>query len=326
MKRMLMIAAAMTAALCVAVPAAVHAAPAPDLDFQRLSANLAQLAQDPVLGRYAQGEQARARDALLQLQESAGDKTAHAYWAYIAERRVDLAYASAQIDDARVKLVQLQREHDRIELQARQNELARLRLQLAQANLQNAAASEETQRLQAQGQSYAQQAQQAQQEAQQAKQQAALQARAASLAKREAALAEQAIAAMQGRLDNMQARQGAQGMQMTLEGDAFAPGQSSLRPQASSHLGTLVQFVQSHPHAPVLVIGYTDDTGAAAANLVLSRQRARSVAEALVAQGVKAGRIHVEGRGEADPVASNATAQGRARNRRVVVILRGVGG
>lgn len=321
MKRVLTVLALGMMAMGVAL-----AAPAPDLDYQRLSASLAQLAQDPVLGQYAQGEQARARDALLQLHESVGDKTAHAYWAYVAERRVDLAYASAQIDDARAKLVQLQHERDRIHLQARQVELTRLRQQLAQANLQNAAANEETQRLQAQGQSYAEQAQQAQQEAQQAKQMAAMQAHAASLAKREAALAEQAIAAMQGRLDNMRARQGEQGMQMTLEGDAFAPGQASLRPQAASHLGALVQFVQSHPHVPVLVVGYTDDTGAAAANLVLSRQRAQAVAQALVAQGVTAGRVHVSGKGEADPVASNATAQGRARNRRVVVILRGVNG
>ena len=303
-----------------------RAAPPPDLELERLSASLAQLQKDPVLGRYAFGEQARAHDALLQLRATEGDATLHAFWAYIAQQRVDLAYTSAQIDDARAKLVQLQRERDRIQLEARQRELASLRMELAQAHLQNAAASEETQRLQAQGQSYAAQAQQAQQEAAQAKQLAAMQARAATLARREAQLAEQAIAAMQGRLDNLRAQPGPQGMQMTLEGDAFAPGAASLRPQAASHLGTLVKFVKSHPHAAVLVRGYTDDTGGTAANLSLSRQRAQAVADALVAQGVHAGRLHVEGLGEADPIASNATAAGRARNRRVVVILRGVGG
>ena len=302
------------------------AAPPPDSELLRLTASLKQLAQDPVLGHYALGEQARARDALLQLRAAEGDSGLHAYWAYIAQQRVDLARTSAQIDDARAKLVQLQQERDRIELQAKQDELARLRMQLAQAHLQNAAASEETQRLQAQGQSYAQQAQQAQQEATQAKQMAAMQAKAASLAKREAQLAEQAIAAMQGRLDNLRAQQGPQGLQMTLEGDAFAPGQSGLKPQAASHLGALVKFVRSHPHAPVLVVGYTDDTGAAGANLLLSRRRAQAVADALTAHGIQAGRIRVEGRGESDPIASNATAEGRARNRRVVVILRGVGG
>ncbi len=321
MKRVLLI-----LVLCAASSLALAASPPPDPAYQHLSAELARLSQDPVLGHYAQGEQARARDALAQLLATAGDRTEHAYWAYIAARRVALAATTAQIDDARAKLVQLQQERDRIELQAGQNELTRLRMQLAQAHLQNAAASEETQRLQAQGQSYAQQAQQAQQEATQAKQMAAMQAKAASLAKREAQLAEQAIAAMQGRLDNLRAQQGPQGLQMTLEGDAFAPGQSSLKPQAASHLGALVKFVRSHPHAPVLVVGYTDDTGAAGANLLLSRQRAQAVANTLATQGIRAGRIRVEGRGEADPIASNATAEGRARNRRVVVILRGVGG
>ncbi|WP_297903261.1 OmpA family protein [Metallibacterium sp.] len=321
MKRVLLI-----LVLCAASSLALAASPPPDPAYQHLSAELARLSRDPVLGHYAQGEQARARDALAQLLAAAGDRTEHAYWAYIAARRVALAATTAQIDDARAKLVQLQQERERIQYQAKEREVARVRQQLAQAQLQNAAAAEETQRLQTQGQSYAVQAQQAQQQATQARQMAAMQARAASLAKREAALAEQAIQAMQSRLDHLTPRQGPQGLQMTLEGDAFAPGQSVLKPQAASHLGTLVQFAQAHAHAPLLVIGYTDDTGSAAANLVLSRQRAQAVAQTLVAHGVRASRIHVEGRGEADPIASNATPEGRARNRRVVVILRGVNG
>ncbi len=321
MKRVLLI-----LVLCAASSLALAASPPPDPAYQHLSAELARLSRDPVLGHYAQGEQARARDALAQLLATAGDRTEHAYWAYIAARRVALAATTAQIDDARAKLVQLQQERERIQYQAKEREVARVRQQLAQAQLQNAAAAEETQRLQTQGQSYAVQAQQAQQQATQARQMAAMQARAASLAKREAALAEQAIQAMQSRLDHLTPRQGPQGLQMTLEGDAFAPGQSVLKPQAASHLGTLVQFAQAHAHAPLLVIGYTDDTGSAAANLVLSRQRAQAVAQTLVAHGVRASRIHVEGRGEADPIASNATPEGRARNRRVVVILRGVNG
>ena len=321
MKRVLLI-----LVLCAASSLALAASPPPDPAYQHLSAELARLSRDPVLGHYAQGEQARARDALAQLLATAGDRTEHAYWAYIAARRVALAATTAQIDDARAKLVQLQQERERIQYQAKEREIARVRQQLAQAQLQNAAAAEETQRLQTQGQSYAVQAQQAQQQATQARQMAAMQARAASLAKREAALAEQAIQAMQSRLDHLTPRQGPQGLQMTLEGDAFAPGQSVLKPQAASHLGTLVQFAQAHAHAPLLVIGYTDDTGSAAANLVLSRQRAQAVAQTLVAHGVRASRIHVEGRGEADPIASNATPEGRARNRRVVVILRGVNG
>ncbi|WP_297925154.1 OmpA family protein [Metallibacterium sp.] len=321
MKRVLLI-----LVLCAASSLALAASPPPDPAYQHLSAELARLSRDPVLGHYAQGEQARARDVLAQLLAAAGDRTEHAYWAYIAARRVALAATTAQIDDARAKLVQLQQERERIQYQAKEREVARVRQQLAQAQLQNAAAAEETQRLQTQGQSYAVQAQQAQQQATQARQMAAMQARAASLAKREAALAEQAIQAMQSRLDHLTPRQGPQGLQMTLEGDAFAPGQSVLKPQAASHLGTLVQFAQAHAHAPLLVIGYTDDTGSAAANLVLSRQRAQAVAQTLVAHGVRASRIHVEGRGEADPIASNATPEGRARNRRVVVILRGVNG
>ncbi len=315
-------------ALALASAGALAAAPPPDPLFDQLAERLAQLAQNRALGDYALGEQARARDALVQLRAAvnAGDGGAQAYWSYVAQQRVALAAVSAQADQARAQLAALAQQREQIELQAKQRELDALRMQLAQSHLQNAAANEEAARLQAQGQDYAQQAQQAQQQAAQANKLAIMQSKAAALARREAQLAEQAIAAMQNRLDNLRPQQGPDGLQMTLEGDAFASGAATLKPQAASHLGTLVKFVQSHPNAPVRVIGYTDDTGTAAANLVLSRQRAQAVAQALEAQGVSADRIRTAGKGEADPIASNATSEGRARNRRVVVILQGVGG
>ena len=70
---------------------------------------------------------------------------------------------------------------------------------------------------------------------------------------------------------------------------------------------------------PIIVAGYTDSTGSAAHGLQLSRARARAVAAALTAAGVPRQRLHVEGHGEADPVADNRTASGRAQNRRVEV-------
>jgi OOP family OmpA-OmpF porin len=69
----------------------------------------------------------------------------------------------------------------------------------------------------------------------------------------------------------------------------------------------------------IRVTGYTDSTGDAAYNEALSARRASAVGRYLVAKGIPARLIFVEGRGESDPIASNATPEGRAQNRRVVI-------
>jgi outer membrane protein OmpA-like peptidoglycan-associated protein len=292
---------------------------ADDLDYQRLSTSLNQLAADPALGGYAQAEQALARNAVQLLPQTRGKDHAHAL--YIAERRVDTARAAAQLEQAQAKLVQLDREHDSILIEASRRDAEASRQELERQRLQNQLAAEEAARLQQQGEAYSLAAEQARAEAEQSRQLAESQSHAAAMARREAKLAEAAASAMRARMDSLTARRGAQGMQMTLEDVAFASGQASLRPDARAHLGKLLQFVQAKPDKRIHIVGHTDSSGSAAANQALSLQRAQSVRAALVAAGVEASRIEVAGAGAADPVASNTTAAGRARNRRVVVIL-----
>jgi outer membrane protein OmpA-like peptidoglycan-associated protein len=292
---------------------------ADDLDYQRLTASLDQLAADPALGAYAQAEQALARNAVQQLPQTRGADHAHAL--YLAERRVDLARAAAQLEQTQQELVQLDREHDRILIEASRRDAEASRQELERQRLQNQVAAEEAARLQQQGEAYSLAAEQARAEAEQSRQLAETQSHAAAMARKEAQLAEAAATAMRARMDSLTARRGAQGMQMTLEDVAFGSGQSSLRADAKAHLGKLLQFVQAQPDKRIRIVGHTDSSGSAAANRSLSLQRAQSVRTALVAAGVDAARIEVEGAGAADPVASNATAAGRARNRRVVVIL-----
>jgi OOP family OmpA-OmpF porin len=67
------------------------------------------------------------------------------------------------------------------------------------------------------------------------------------------------------------------------------------------------------------VTGYTDSVGDEAYNQQLSERRAQSVAEYLEAKGISSGRLSAIGMGEADPVADNGSAEGRAQNRRVVL-------
>lgn len=72
----------------------------------------------------------------------------------------------------------------------------------------------------------------------------------------------------------------------------------------------------------VVVSGYTDSRGSKALNQKLSLRRAKAVADALVADGIAADRVSAEGKGPADPIADNATAEGRDRNRRVEVDIK----
>jgi outer membrane protein OmpA-like peptidoglycan-associated protein len=291
-----------------------------DLDVQRLTTSLNQLDQDPTLSPYAQAARILARNAVDELKQAGSSDRPYAL--YIAERRVDLARASAQLEHAQDQLNQLNREHDKILLQASRLDAQATQRELERERLQNQLAAEETQRLQQQGEAYSKAAAQAQAEAEQARKVAAAQSQSAALARKQANLAEAAALALRARMEGMTPRQGSKGMQMTLTGDAFASGHASLKPEARQHMGRLIQFVKSRPNAPILIQGYTDSTGAPAANKKLSLQRAQAVRTALVAAGVNAARMSTKGMGDADPVASNSTSDGRAMNRRVVLILR----
>ena len=101
----------------------------------------------------------------------------------------------------------------------------------------------------------------------------------------------------------------------------FGIGSAALNPRLGPVLAQLASGLQRNPSETVQIIGYTDSTGSDAINVPLSRSRARSVRDDLVARGVAAQRITTAGMGAADPVASNATAAGRALNRRVEIFV-----
>lgn len=90
---------------------------------------------------------------------------------------------------------------------------------------------------------------------------------------------------------------------------------------AFAHLERAVAHLRARPDATVTVAGHTDALGAAAYNLELSEGRARAVAAYLRENGIDPDRIRTRGFGETAPVADNGTAEGRARNRRVEILL-----
>lgn len=102
----------------------------------------------------------------------------------------------------------------------------------------------------------------------------------------------------------------------------FAVDSAALRPDLQSDLGSVAQSLIRYPNSRIEVIGHTDNTGSAAYNYDLSQRRANAVASVLNQNGVPYGRITTVGRGFDQPIASNATPQGRAQNRRVEIIIR----
>lgn len=94
-----------------------------------------------------------------------------------------------------------------------------------------------------------------------------------------------------------------------------------LRPDGRQRLDEVVTRIRAINLDVVIAVGHTDSMGSEAHNQRLSQRRAEAVKAYLVNQGVPAERIRTEGRGEAQPVASNDTAQGRAQNRRVDITL-----
>ena len=102
----------------------------------------------------------------------------------------------------------------------------------------------------------------------------------------------------------------------------FASNQSSINTRFYATLDDVAGVLNRYDQSVVDIIGHADSDGADDYNLNLSRDRASSVAQYLVSRNVLADRLYVDGRGENAPIASNATAEGKAQNRRVEILIR----
>ncbi|MFZ2315907.1 MAG: OmpA family protein [Gammaproteobacteria bacterium] len=104
----------------------------------------------------------------------------------------------------------------------------------------------------------------------------------------------------------------------------FATNQAAIQDGFYSTLDSVAVVFRKYNKNTINITGYTDSTGNPSYNQQLSEQRAQSVGSYLISRGVPANRIYTNGFGQRNPVASNATPQGKAMNRRVVITLRPV--
>ena len=101
----------------------------------------------------------------------------------------------------------------------------------------------------------------------------------------------------------------------------YAPRVNEITPKSMSVLEKAVGFLKEHPEYKVKITGHTDNVGDDEYNMELSVERAADVLKIFNRKGINFNRLHSEGRGETDPIASNETDEGRQLNRRIEVEL-----
>lgn len=104
-------------------------------------------------------------------------------------------------------------------------------------------------------------------------------------------------------------------------GILFPFNSTAVLPAGRENLRTLAQSLQRYPETEVLIVGHTDAVGSEEYNQDLSERRAMAAKNYLVSLGIPSHRIRTAGRGEMEPIASNATEAGRQENRRVEVAI-----
>ena len=317
-----------TLMLTLVLLSACVAAPKKDLALDRVRGELDDLKSNPELAGYAPLAVGEAERAVRNAELASGDDLYRSYLVYMADRRIQIARTRAEREQHEQILDKLEKEHSAMLIKASQMEADQARQDAEQARLLVATTNEDAQRareereeaLQKEAES-ARAAQLSAEEASQARRVADSRASEAEYARLEADLASKQVSSLTRQLENLQLRETESGVVVTLGDVLFSSGQATLVEGGRSSLEEVVDLLQTEPDKKIRVEGHTDSLGDADENLLLSEQRAKAVLEALVSMGVASDRISSLGMGEDFPISSNEDEDGRARNRRVDVIL-----
>ena len=315
-------------AMMLVLLSACVAAPKKDLALERVRGELDELKSNPELAGYAPLAVGEAERALRNAELASGDDLYRSYLVYMADRRIQIARTMAEREQYEQLLDKLEKEHSAMLIKTSQLEADQARMDADKARLLVATTAEDAQRARAEREEALQKeaesaraAQLSAEEADQARRLADSRASEAEYARLEAELASKQVTSLTRQLENLQLRETESGVVVTLGDVLFASGQATLVEGGRSSLEEVVDLLQTEPDKKIRVEGHTDSLGDAEANLLLSEQRAQAVLEALVSMGVSNDRISSLGMGENFPIASNEDEDGRARNRRVDVIL-----
>jgi outer membrane protein OmpA-like peptidoglycan-associated protein len=267
--------------------------------------NAIQIAEATGADKYAPDILAKAKQELQNAQALDSKKS---------QRKEMITYARGAVQDAEDARVSTLRKI--VEEKQRQQQLAVQQAQEAAQQAQIAAQQEALQRAQAD-------AQRAQAEAAAANARAA-QAAAEHSAQQATDQTEQMRERLKAQLNQvLQTQETARGLIVNLSDVLFDTAKYTLKPDAREKLAKVSGILLAYPDLKVQVEGYTDNIGGDQYNLTLSQQRGDAVRAYLVSQGVSPNNITATGYGMSNPVADNATAAGRAQNRRVNLVVSG---
>jgi outer membrane protein OmpA-like peptidoglycan-associated protein len=283
-------------ALSLVVLAGCASSPETPSEVSDARKNLQELKNDPNLAGRARVETREAEQAGLMAEEtlSESDPELADHRMYMASQKVKIARAKARTDYLEDQRQRLAKERDAERLANRTQEADRARSETAE--LQRRIDKRD--------------AEQGERDAER-------------LAKRtdEANQARSDNAQLQRRIDELQAESTERGIVLTLGDVLFTTGSAELQRGGYDNLDRLVAFLDAYPERDALVEGHTDSVGPADSNDRLSKRRADSVQSYLVRRGVDPQRLSTDGMGESRPIATNDTAAGRERNRRVEIII-----
>lgn len=254
--------------------------------------------------------------------------------AYIAERKAQNAIAHANLALARSRQEKAKEERQQLRMELTEQAQARvqkMREELADAKRKSEMSEEELaeyqaklekeqarrEQIQAMAHEKEMEAQQAQQKAEQAQEKA-------EEARKRAEAMEKKLKEAQAKLEEFaKVAKEKRGLVITLSGAVlFQSGESNLLPAAQRKLDEVAETLKAHEGKKIVVEGHTDSRGPSGMNQRLSQDRADAVRSYLISRGVESSQISAVGLGESRPIAPNDTAEGRANNRRVEIIIK----
>lgn len=303
----------------------------PNTPIELLEArNAVAIAKAAGADRYASDTLAKAQDFLNRGEQYLQDKQNEKAIATVARG------ATQQAEDARLLTIQKKRQEQiaaEREAQRRSVEEARANAEAANTQARDAEqrrlAAEQAQEQARQEAERArlerQQADAARQAALQQQQQLQMQAQQAEQGRREAERQREELRSrLQQQLNTvLETRQTARGLIVNMSDVLFDTNKATLKPGAKVRLAKVAGIIMAYPDLHLQIEGFTDSTGTPEYNQSLSERRAATVRDYLISQGVPLNNVMARGYGQADPVASNATAQGRQLNRRVDLVVSG---
>jgi outer membrane protein OmpA-like peptidoglycan-associated protein len=249
-----------------------------------------QASSDPMITRYAPVTLREAAQA-LEMAENAENEEEAAHYAFIAERKVELARSLAAENAAEDQFSKLsaQRQDILLQLRSREAELARQEAREAQQEVRAYRSDQQQQEL--------------------------------LRTQRETEQARAELDQLKREIETLEAQQTERGLLLRFGNVLFETDGADLKPGATLSISKLADFLKEHPDRQILIEGHTDSQGSADYNQQLSQERAGAVANALQAHGIGSERITTRGLGESYPIAPNETSAGRQQNRRVEIII-----